>query len=252
MKALFYIVILLALFSCKKNENDPIEETGFHYVPRTCSYAIASHYYRTDMGAETGNSEFDDTYYVQPLTGSSIKTADYLLSINIGSFNRKMAAQPDFIPENYVGEADLNMEQQIEQFLQHTRSNSLKQASTPQLNIVDVEYRKEELKAIKISSTTNMFDVNAGNSLNDHIEIFGTPFYHNFVFSYDKQLIGSIQRGWTIKQYLNYRPMAPAFMYLRFTSAPSEALPETRFVIEMEMAGGEILRDTTDVVKLLP
>ncbi|MFV0268153.1 MAG: hypothetical protein ACK5HT_13590 [Draconibacterium sp.] len=164
-----------------------------------------------------------------------------------------MMVLPDFNPEDYLSDADLGMEQQIDQYLQRTKSGTISYSSSDfELNLVDVEYRKEELVNIKISSTTKVFDTDAGSSLNNYIEIFGTPVYQSFMFSYNKQLIGSIERGWSLEQYLAYRPIASAFLYLRFTSVPLEAPIETRFAIEMEMAGGEILRDTTETVTLLP
>jgi hypothetical protein len=142
------------------------------------------------------------------------------------------------------------MEQQIRTFLKQNKS--LKSASLDYTNLVRVEYRKGEVKSLKIASTATIFDIEAGKSLNNKIEIFGTPVYHSFLFTHDKQLIGSVERGWSIDKYLSYRPIASADIYFRFTSTPPEAPLETRFIVEMEMEGGTILRDTTDVVNLLP
>jgi hypothetical protein len=252
MKKLLIGFLLALTFVACKDDDDPVEETAFYYLPRTCDYAYTSHFYRTDVGTETGISEFYNTYYVQPLQNNRVATADYLLSVGVSSFNDEMTTMPDFNPNDYLTGADSNMERQIDRYLKQRNSNTSSSSTEPMLNVVDIDYRQEEVKSLKIASTSTIFDIEAGKSLNNKIEIFDTPVYHSFLFTHDKQLIGSVERGWSIDKYLSYRPIASADIYFRFTSTPPEAPLETRFIVEMEMEGGTILRDTTDVVNLLP
>ncbi len=251
MRILYKIFILFILFSCKKDPEAEIGGVEYSYLSRTCDYATASHYYRIDMGIETGNSKFDNTYSIEQLSKQDIRVNDYLINVQVGSFNDEMQASTDFNPDDYLTEKDLNMEQQIEQYLTREDKTSSYSASY-YTNLVPVEYRLMEVKNIEISATTVLFGRNLGQSLNDKIEFFSTPPYHSFLFTYDKQLIGSIQQGWSLEKYLNHRPIASASLYLRFTATPAEAPLETQFVVEMEMANGDILRDTTETVNLLP
>ncbi len=251
MKALPLFVLIFFLLSCNNDETPPLEKIDFIYKPRTSLYTNVSHYFRTDVGEQTGASELDNSYVIEPLTSKSISVTNYLVAIETSSFNKEITASAGFNPDDYLTDADLNMEQQIERYLEQEKSKNLSSARL-RATLVDVEYRKEEVENIKISATTNLFETEAGESLNDKFEIFGNPNYHDFLFSYDKQLIGSIQRGWTIGRYLNHRPIASAFLYLILTSTPPELPIETQFIVEMKMAGGAILQDTTEIINLLP
>ncbi len=251
MRTLCKLCILFIFISCEKESNNEMGGIDFRYLPRVCEHATASHYYRIDMGTETGNSKFDNTYSIEQLSKQDIRVNDYLLNVQVGSFNDEMQASPDFNPDDYLTEKDLNMEQQIGQYL--SRENAVSSYSNNHyVNLVEVEYRLTEAENIKISATEKLFGKEVGQSLNDKIEIFSTPSYHSFLFTYDKQLIGDIQQGWSLEKYLSHRPIASASLYLRFTSTPAEAPLETQFVVEMEMTNGDILRDTTETVNLLP
>ncbi|MCT4603487.1 MAG: hypothetical protein N4A59_11380 [Marinifilum sp.] len=252
MKHFLLVLTVLAFTSCTKETDDDTEQIGFYYLPRTCEYANTSHYYRIDMGDKIDNDKFKGTYAIEPLNKKSIAIKDYLLSVNVGSFSKEMTSQEGFNPEDYLTEADPYMENQIKQFLNGSSLNSLKTSSQPRLNLVQIEYRKEKLITLNISCLNKIFDEQAGESLNDYIEIFDTPHYHSFLFNQDKQLIGSIKKEWSINEYLNMKPLVSYGIYFRFKSVAPQLPLDTRFVVEMEVEGGKILRDTTENITLLP
>ncbi|MCG8580105.1 MAG: hypothetical protein MI866_09320 [Bacteroidales bacterium] len=254
MRTVFvYSVLVIVILACNNDDVNWQEDTAFRYLPRACEYASASHNNRIDMGVKTGISEFNNTYSIEPLNGKKVVANDYLLNVSLGSITSEMTTKPDFNPDDYLAQPDLIMEQQLKQYLEQSNSNaSSSHTNNMYTNLVDVEYRLTELKNIKVTSTTKLFDREAGDILNDKLEIYSAPAYHHFLFTHDKQLIGSIQQGWSLKEYLSYRPIASASLYLRFISTPVETPLETSFIIEMEMANGEILRDTTEIVNLLP
>nr|WP_319572947.1 hypothetical protein [uncultured Draconibacterium sp.] len=253
---IFAMLCCLGL-SCERDEEDVIGGTVYEFIPRECKYIKAEHAYVKDNG-ETPSG--DRSYSVEALTGEKkVKNSNYVLFL--------LTSNHSFpnIPENYdyvnlphyeqetgddllIDEHDYEMERQIEAFLK--RDRTLKSSSLLYTNLVDIEYRLTGVKNLNIYSTSSLLYNNPqGTNLNEHIKITGVS--NGFVFDQNKQLIDLTNKDMGLEQYLGYSPIASAFMYLRFTSVPPEAPVETRFVIEMEMTGGEILRDTTETVTLL-
>lgn len=234
--------------SCEKGKNDFSEETAYHFVTRSTDYVIVKNAYRIEMGKETGESKFDGTYYVRDAASNLIKFEDYIVKIETSSFTTEMTMEPGFDINNYTEPADPEMERQLNAYFNSLKSSSLKLSTAPQLNLVTVEYRTEELRSLVVKSDVPMFDKAAGESLNEHIEIFGG----SILFDYSKQLIGVLPSGTSIEKHLSYRPLVSAYMELRFKTIPTELPVDGRIIVEMELANGKVLKDTSDVVKLIP
>ncbi len=98
-----------------------------------------------------------------------------------------------------------------------------------------------------------LFGVDAGKELNDFVEIIEID--PECVFSQNRQMVFGHKeniKGFSIGKWLSMRPLAAACMSLKFKSVPTEAPVDAKIIVEMEVEGGKILRDTSKVVGLTP
>lgn len=245
MKYLITVTLLITLYSCNKDKNNSMGGTSYLFANRSSDYLSIKNAYRVDVGKETGESKFDETYYIKEVSQEDVKFSDYVLLMNTSSYTTEMTQQPDFNIENYIGEPDVEIEQQLNIYYNSQKSSILK-SSAPETDLVTIEYRTEELKALKVTSDKTLFEIPAGESLNNFIEI-NTG---SMLFDYSKQLIGELKSGTSIMKYLSYRPLVSAYMELRFKSIPGELPVDAKIIIKMELENGKILNDTSDIVHL--
>ncbi|TAJ12556.1 hypothetical protein DMA11_12155 [Marinilabiliaceae bacterium JC017] len=254
---LFYVLGLLLFASCSKEEVDNRESIDFYYLPRPCELMEINHACRQDMGKETGESDMDGVYYVNDNVEESVKVEDYLFRVDVGNINSEIVSDPDYSLEDYLGEHDVDMEKELDRYLEKKvdgtlKSGRLKSSSEVYAIMAGIEYRTDEVKRLEVISDVELFGVVAGSSLNGYVELFSAPQYHSFLFSHNKQLIGSIERGWSLEKYMSVRPLAAASLYLRFKSVPEETPVKAKIIVEMELANGKVLRSESDAVNLLP
>ncbi len=254
-KTICYLLFATAFFACKDDEENWTENTAYKFMPRQCeAVQIKNMQIFYDGEAPNGESIFGVEVLPQ---NKSAKINDYfILLVNSNRDFQEIPNDYDLIntpigflfSDTVTDKHDYDMEQQIEAFLRRNKepvSSSLEYTS-----LINIEYRLTELKDMSIYSTTSLFSMPAGAKLNEYVKIKGVN--NGCFFDSRKQLISAINKELRLEQYLSYNPIASAFMELQFTSTPAEAPLETQFVVEMEMANGDILRDTTETVNLLP
>lgn len=259
MKPTIYIFLALVLLSCSDNPEKEIESTSYEFLPRKCSFIKTKH-----MKIVPDEPDLDGSpiyaFDVLP-KGEGVKTQNYILySVN---FNQIFERIPDdydianmplyqLLPPDASKDAhDMEIEDQIKKFLRRRNNNSdLKNSSMDQVVLEHVEYRTNQIRRIDVYSTTGLFNRPKESSLIDLLKI--ETVCNGCIFDHDKQLIDMMNRSMSLEQYNNYQPYASAFMQLQFKISPPEAPLETQFIFEMEMANGEVLRDTTETVNLLP
>jgi hypothetical protein len=259
-KLLIGFLLALTFVACKDDDENWTEDTAYVFLPRQCKFIDTEHMHLVRDG-ETPWGEPYYSYEVLP-TGEGVEIQNYVLySVNFNQIFEGIPNNYDFVnvPLHHLLPADaskdahdMEMERQIEQFLKHaskTKSSS-NSSSLDKTVLKHVEYRTNRIKKIDVYSTTDLFNRPKESSLIEFLKI--TSIYNGCIFDQEKQLINMLNKDMQLDQYNTYQPYASASMQLQFSSSPPEAPLETQFIVEMEMEGGTILRDTTDVVNLLP
>ncbi|NOU60935.1 hypothetical protein [Marinifilum caeruleilacunae] len=255
---LITILILALLFSCK----DKYIPGGidYFYLPRECKILGASNAFLKDEGSFLG---LEGLYSINRITNeeNSVKVENYLLDIYTSNVNPEIIeaymSSPDYKGESliqlidsvFLDEHDFDMERQMSRYLESKSSLSSSSTATDGVNLVPLEYRLSEIKDLKIYSTSSLFGEKAGRPLNRYFQIYSTS--NGFVFDRNKQLIPLKNKEWSLGKYLSIAPIASVDLFLCFKSAPPELPIDTRMVVEMELANGEILRDSSALVRLL-
>ncbi len=248
LKNLTIIALLIALFGCTEKKNNIIGgDTFYAFENQPSSFTFLKNQYRVDVGEQTGESKFNGTYVIYDATQDPVPFSDLILHMETSGFSMEMTLEPDFSLEDYIGEADSEMEKQLDTYYNKLKLGSLKSSTLPAANLVTIQYRTEELTAFKISSDQTLFGIQAGESLNDYIELFNG----SLLFDYSKQLIGPIDAGTSVSKWMSYRPLIGAEMQFRFKESPDELPLSARFIIEMELDNQQVLRDTSDIVELV-
>lgn len=267
----FISLMLLSLVSCNKTTIDNTEKTIFVYHSRECNYAWVGHAKQVKLE----DAPVKDTYIIESLTGTSeVSVKNYLLSINSCNIDKTDISDEDWL--KYFNTTDRNSitvplfiflraidnprtnspDLDIERIIKQVNNQGITKgaSSMPQANIEHVDYRISKLTGLKITCNKTLFGVNSGESLNDYIELFDFPVYHNFIISSNKQLVASDSRdikGMSVGKYLNYQPYAPAMIFFKFKSIPIETPIEVMFSIELEIDGTKVITDTSKAVNLL-
>ena len=119
----------------------------------------------------------------------------------------------------------------------------------------EFHYRTEEMTGLTITADKELFGRPAGSILNDYFELFSTIGSYKvpiqFFFTADKELITKSVEKMSIEEFLTYRPMAPAIMYLKFNETPPEVPIDVRLTVTMTVRGKEPLTKTTGIITLL-
>lgn len=266
INTVFSLLCLFFFFSCQKEEIPIIGgDTGYFFLPRTCKLINCRHAYRV---LHNDVPSFIEPYYsLKPLPKEQgIETKDYIMYIMTSNYEfPDSLSDLDFTHDLYyvvpnieegdyfTDEPDLEMEKKMEAFFRRNikeKKGFTSKSTQLYINLVRVEYRTSIFKSIKIASSTELFRQETGSTLNEYITVDGVS--NDCVFDQSKQLIDMTNKNWSLAQYLSQPLYASPSLRLRFTSSPPEAPLETRFIIELELADGKLLRDTTDLVKLLP
>ena len=126
---------------------------------------------------------------------------------------------------------------------------------TTRTALLYIEYRTTPIKDLKITSSVNIGDIRAGESLNDLFLIREYPPYQEFIITKNKDVIDAHEKLYdiSVSQYLSYHPMAPAALKLKFRDDVSIAeATKATFTIELTTDEGNVLKSETRAVNLLP
>ncbi|NOU60936.1 hypothetical protein [Marinifilum caeruleilacunae] len=265
MKYTLVIILIAALvFSCKKEDNE-IDGVMYQYIPRKCNFVFAKHAYLKEHGPFPG---IERTYTLEHMqdyafkdgemqeAAIDLKAENYIMAVNTSNINSGTIYwyfNPYFLDnplsEEYFDARDISMENQLKRYFQNGSGGS-GGSSYSSANLKSIEYRLNEVKNLRIFSTNSLFGEDSATALNAYFQIYSVS--HAFIFDANKQLIAPKIEGWSIGKYLSIRPFASELLYLRFKSLPPELPVDTRMVVEMELANGDVLRDTSSMVRLLP
>lgn len=252
------LLAVIILPSCEKSDDSGPSGFTWRFVPRDCKYLLvqncevdSSAYYSTpEKQREELLSKGHQLSTIKRIPLSErqdVKAHHFCMLLNVTSYTEEMAAK---LPEriyapSLLSEADEEMEEIMDEEMRHRRV-STKSGDLPAAQMKYIEYRKEELQSLRIMSSAPIFGSGPGNEITDHFEIFGDE-NNDFLFNFRKKLLGELERGMSIDEYLSLRPIVSPSLYIHLKSIPEELPMETDLSVEIKLAGGKVLRDTTTV-----
>ena len=276
IKVLLFVMSTLFCFTgCTIESIDTREYPMFMYSARNANF-----FWADNIRGETISGFGHTGTILHPLTNDSVvKSAEYILGFNscnkditdfsstgFSSYFQSNRYNPlidapymalNRKPDNMTDEADPAIERIIDQYLSatfRTRSDDSFSGLT-RANLVIVDYRLTPLTNLKITASKDIFGITAGNNLNNCFIIHRYPLYHEFIVTADKRLITGLDkvRDISIAQYLSYRPLAPAAMYLRLRDGVAvKSSVTTEFTIELELEGNRTVKATTRPITITP
>ena len=168
------------------------------------------------------------------------------MRIDMSSYTAEMVPDDvgqEFMRKNYLASRDNQMEAQMARYL------SMQLGEYYGVGIpMTVEYRKESCVSISIKADKTLFGEVPGTDLSEKFEFYTIPGYYNdFLFSADKKLIGRIEEGMSIKDYLRYEPIVFPQAVFRLAEDPVELPAEVRFDVEVELSGGKTFSESVTI-----
>lgn len=113
-----------------------------------------------------------------------------------------------------------------------------------------VEYRTEACKAITIKSSSPMFGMDSDCDVTDRFRLSSEFMIYPVFSSENYRMLGRIEEGMTIDEYLALRPFVNANLLFHLTDIPDELPLETTFTIDIELADGRHISSTTPAVTI--
>lgn len=240
--------------ACTKDEPKSSSSYSFIFYPRECSKIFVDNAQaRTlEVGTEWEHQEYDT------ISNNTVIASNYILPITtsntdvvpqVSDYNPIKTPRYELLwdlEDNFTDLPNDDIEQQLS--TSYNKAHKVEgEWSPPPLNL---DYRTTEIKSINIYSTTALFGLSKGSLLNDFFKMV----HPAYIFSAPNQMIYGFEYentdDITIDKFISYNPIALPSMYLKFASIPQELPIETQFIVEIEIAGGEKLRDTTGVMQL--
>ncbi len=259
MHILTIVVAMPLIFSCKKQENPTPHGYSWTYIPRDCeylniwdSYVDSSLYFQ--LSEKKRNDLLKKGYDLAcarcyPIGSSphKIKASIFSMMLSVTSYTIEMAKKEEYgeYSSIFLSEPDNTMEEAMEIEMNNPRKRT-RSSTAPMMFVKYIEYRKIELRSLKITSTSTLFGIAPESDLTDRFEIFGDE-SNDFLFNFKKELLGYLEKGMTIDEYLALRPIVNPKLYIHLKDVPPEVPVKTDFIVEMELDGGKTLRDTTTV-----
>ena len=261
---MFCVVIFL---SCAEPDEMPMRNS-VHFHPRACNYVygLLGCTLTPEQAQAYDESHIYNDGYRADIQKDSVYSIDrVLLEIYTTDRDRdslfKSTLYSIFMLFSEDMEKDFTaprlpvLESQLEKsfsgsvnFMDETRSVE----NPSYINIVYVEYRTDEVQALTISALdAPLFGQPAGTPLNDYFEI--DMFHPDFIASALTQ--GLVfdrfeKKPKTIREWLNYTPLASPGIFLRFSSTATALPVSTRFVVTMQ-TNKKFLRDTTEMIHII-
>jgi len=257
MKNFTAIILLLSLFSCKK-ENNGNDNYFLDFRPRECEFLFVVSGEKFHLTSPEGIKYVD--YQAYPRDGYddalNLFLAIHTHNLNVDSIiNAEGGKLPYFNPGIHEGITNPipDLETQIElNYRKKSASSSgdLKSA-LDYTAMIEMEYRIDGVRNFKISALDKLFDQEPGTSLNEYFKIIrydpdfiASSDTHNLLYGFSDK-----DKPEDIDEWLNLSPLAPALMYVAFREVPDDLPESIRFVVEMETDKGKVLRDTSQVIQ---
>ncbi len=256
MKNLFTIILLLSLFSCKKENNS----NGNYFIdfrPRECDFVFVVPGEKFHHTSPEGINYVD--YQSYPTTGYddvlNLFLALHTHNLNVDSI---IYSEGGTIPyfnlhiNDGISSPLPDLESQIEiNYRKKSASSSDLKSALDYTAMIPMEYRIDGVKNFNISAQDKLFDQEPGTSLNDYFKIIrydpdfiASSDTHNLLYGFSDK-----DKPENIDEWLNLSPLAPALMYVAFREVPADLPESIRFVVEMETDKGKVLRDTSQVIQ---
>ena len=238
----------LALSCGSHKDNPEIEHkplvSPLAFCNRECNYV--------GIGAVIDHT---DTYSV--VTGTPVKAEE--VRFEVFTLCDEQFLQPDYMMENackkeFNKQGDKIIEEQIVHWFEMQRDEAKRlyiasfEESDPQ-DINDLyEYRSDYIEKMTLRSSAPLFGRGNNSDISDKLVFCELPLRNNhFIFTYDKELIGQIEKGMPLTDYLAYKPMILPLFDLSFSELPPELPVETDLTVEMTLGNGKTLSDTVHV-----
>lgn len=256
------LLAALCFISCNKEKADVPSGYSWAFVPRDCEYLFlrnayidsSSYYslsekqreemlkkgYQLIMVKQAETSETPAQHFCLTLDVTNY-TLEMIKDLPDGEYSTSLMSTPDQTMENIMNEEMRHGNRTSKSPMAFTRSES-----SPMMYVKLIEYRKNELKSLKVMSNVTMFGNMPGSDLTGYFEIFGDK-SNTFLFDYRRKYLGRLIIGMSIEEYLATRPIVNPSLYLHLKDVPPEAPLKTDFIVEMELDGGIMLRDTTTI-----
>lgn len=251
------VALAMTLGSCKKEENPAPHGFSWDFVPRDCNYlTVENRFVDSTLYHTLPKKELDELLdkgltlaVVRRTSEQTIKAGTFCMMLGVSSFTLEMLRETHkgSYDSDFISERDNLMEEAMEIEMKRRNKRTKNNSSTePLMYIKSIEYRKEELKSLRVTSTSTLFGTAPETDLTSHFEIYGDE-SNTFLFNNSKVLLGTLEEGMTVGEYLDVRPIVNPSLYLHLKDVPPETPTDTKFIVEMEFSGGKILRDTTSV-----
>jgi hypothetical protein len=200
---------------------------------------------------------FDNLSEVNDEGNFEISAKEYLLAIFTTEYSDSLYQPTSVTSPLYsirdsdfvAGEGNEYIEKQLAQ--SYRSKENEKSSSAEGVNLVNIEYRTNGVKDIKITSVYKLWGENPGNVLNDYF--FIKKYMPEAIVSStsEKLLYGfteeeSMPRS--INECLDLQPLAQPCIRLMFNNPPDERPCNVQFVVELETDEGITLTDTTRVI----
>ena len=277
-KYVIFPLFALCLLACTPKDEEELIGGGTHYLltARECNYAWAFNGYIEHLSYQKIN--YTQIHSLRKDT--TLKIRDFMLGFTTCNVDFKdIKKQPDgegyqeaykkygesllvdfppFIalstkPDKMADKEDPVIETRLKQQLENRYTRAV--YDMPAANLVYVDYRLTWLKDIKITSSAEIAGRAPGQSLTDLFVVEDYFRHHAFIVTSNKNVITDDKKivGISLSQYLSYKPMAPAEIYLRFKDNVSVSAPVTaQFTIELVTGEDKSIKTTAAAVKLAP
>jgi hypothetical protein len=277
-KYVIFTLFALCLLACTPKDEKELIGGGTHYLltARECNYAWAFNAYIKQIP----HQGFVQTKISSLKKDTTLKASDFILGFTTCNVDIKdIKKQPDwegyqeaykkygesllidfppFIvlstkPDKMADKEDPVIETRLKQQLENRYTRAV--YDMPAAHLVYVDYRLTWLKDIKITSSAEIAGRAPGQSLTDLFVVEDYFRNHAFIVTSNKNVITDYKKivGISLSQYLSYKPMAPAEIYLRFKDNVSVSAPVTaQFTIELVTGEDKSIKTTAATVKLAP
>lgn len=219
-------ILSIIIVSCTSVKEEPIG-SGYSvvFIPGTCEYVYTN---IVRSGKEkVGESEV-------------VKISSFLMDVKVTDSDSDV---PRFNSGYNKEASDKVIEEQIlTYFIQKYKR------SPGGSNMYFIEYRKEVCEKIEITASVPLFGKEAGEDISDNFVFANNE--HIFWFQKDKRLLGVVEDGLAIKEYLSVKPLMLPDLLFRFSRKPQEikALQECELTVRISLEGGKILEGKTAVI----
>lgn len=230
---------LFALLSCNKKDTMPdlfVSPLSAEFYPRSSDYIYADCVNKKDRLV---NGETWHTISLDQCRVDHCKTAELLIFLEVTSIPPEARKYENYFNEDYISAHDEYMEEQLSRYF-----------TGQYFGFRIVEYRTETCLDLRVTCSESLFGRPPGSDLTEYFEFY-TQYRPHFMFNKNKRLIGSLEGGLTIKEYLDLSPMVFDTAMLHFRQVPPEVTPEfsptVTFIVTAVLEGGKTLSNSTTV-----